>query len=179
MFTGLFRVGVGGLSVWDKIFDNGRLWEGKWRRGDVLNSPLIHCTPVLHCLLRTLCTLSWYSLSLWGWLYTLHNGGGRPHHWTSLVSSLHLQAVETYRDWLVTSLTRKQTGINTFGVCCTLRSWFHACLGQSPCNWRTTKHWNFILKMLHKPWNTLLLWKLVGTLFQYFIKLQSRGEAPK
>ena len=75
----------------------------------------IHCTPVLHCLLGTPCTVSWYSLSLWGRLYTLHNGLWQHHHWTSLVSSLHLQAVETYRDRLVTSLTWKQTGINTFG----------------------------------------------------------------
>ena len=99
-------------ECWRQDFWHCCLWEGKWRRGDVLNSPLIHCTPVLHCLIHT---LSWYSLSLWGRLYTLFNGGWRHHHWTSLVSSLHLQAVETYRYRLVTSLTWKQTGINTFG----------------------------------------------------------------
>ena len=98
------------MNAGDKIFCKGCLWEGKWRRGDVLNSPLIHCAPVWHCLLCTPCTLSWYSLSLCGRLYTLHNGEWRPHHWTFLVSTLHLQAVETYRDRLLTSLTWKQTG---------------------------------------------------------------------
>ena len=102
-------------EYWRQDFWQRSSLRGKLEERRFLNSPLIH--------LCTLCTLSWYSLSLWGRLYsvqctvyTLHNGGWWPHHWTSLVSSLHLQAVETYRDRLLTSLTWKQTGINTFAV---------------------------------------------------------------
>ena len=33
---------------------------------------------------------------------------------------------------------KAKIGVND--VSCTLRSWFHACLGQSPRDWRTTIH---------------------------------------
>ena len=70
------------------------------------------------------------------------------------------------RNWPLTSVISNwcQHPINipviVWCVCGTLRSWFHACLGQSTSDWRTTEHWHFILKILYKPWNTLLWWNL-------------------
>ena len=76
--------------------------EGKWGRGDVLNSPWanssVWCTDLLHCLC-TRCTASRvHSLR---WRITT----SPPY---TLVWSLHLQADQTATDKVVTSLTWKQ-----------------------------------------------------------------------
>ena len=44
---------------------------------------------------------------------------------------------------------KAKIGVND--VSCTLRSWFHACLGQSPRDWRTTMHRNVVPTIFHKP----------------------------
>ena len=45
-------------ACWTQDFWQRSSLRGKVEERDVLNSPLIHCTSVLHCLLCTPCTLS-------------------------------------------------------------------------------------------------------------------------
>ena len=84
--------------------------EGKWGRGDVLNSPWtnssVWCTDLLHCLC-TPCTASRVHSSQWRMTTSPPD---------TLVWSVHLQADQTATDRVVTSLTWKQAGINTFGT---------------------------------------------------------------
>ena len=42
-------------------------------------------------------------------------------------------------------------GLKNIHLCCTLKYWFHAFLGQSPCDWGTTMHWNVFLAIFQKP----------------------------
>ena len=51
--------------------------------------------------------------------------------------------------------------------------------GPSPCNWRTTIHWNVVLTVLHTPWDMWSLWKTVETTLKCIKVLQSGGEGPK
>ena len=83
--------------------------EGKWGRGDVLNSPWpnssVWSKDLLHCFC-TPCTASRVHSLQWRMTTSPPD---------TLVWSLHLQADQTATDRVVTSLTWKQAGINTFG----------------------------------------------------------------
>ena len=52
-------------------------------------------------------------------------------------------------------------------------------LEPSPCDWRTTIHWNVVLTILHKPWDMWSLWKIVRTTFQCIIMRPCLNELQK